>query len=75
MGSIIVVGSINMDLVVLAPRAPESGETLAGTDFRTVCGGKGANQAFAAARLPRESRAAEREAGRSGHHPSPGPGQ
>ena len=51
MSDIIVVGSINMDLVVLAPRAPESGETLTGTDFRTVCGGKGANQAYAAARL------------------------
>ena len=51
MSDIVVVGSINMDLVVLAPRAPEAGETLMGTDFRTVCGGKGANQAYAAARL------------------------
>jgi len=48
---IIVIGSLNMDLVVKAPRLPRPGETLAGSDFRTVPGGKGANQAVAAARL------------------------
>ncbi len=51
MADIAVVGSLNMDLVALAPRAPETGETVSGTGFRTVCGGKGANQAYAAARL------------------------
>lgn len=48
---IVVVGSSNMDLVVRAPRLPARGETLAGHDFRAVPGGKGANQAVAAARL------------------------
>ena len=48
---ITVVGSINMDLVVSAPRIPAVGETITGTDFRENPGGKGANQAVAAARL------------------------
>jgi len=48
---IVVIGSSNMDLVVRAPRLPAPGETIAGTDFRSVPGGKGANQAVAAARL------------------------
>lgn len=46
-----VVGSINMDLVTNAPRFPRMGETLLGTDFNRFMGGKGANQAVAAARL------------------------
>ncbi len=46
-----IVGSLNMDLVVRAPRFPQPGETLIGTDFCTVPGGKGANQAVAAGRL------------------------
>jgi ribokinase len=46
-----VVGSLNMDLVARAPRIPQPGETIIGDDFRTVPGGKGANQAVAAARL------------------------
>ncbi|OMG73626.1 ribokinase [Burkholderia ubonensis] len=46
-----VVGSINIDLVVCAPRLPLPGETLLGSTFQTVHGGKGANQAVAAARL------------------------
>ena len=50
-GHIVVVGSINMDLVVRAPRHPQPGETILGTDFQTFPGGKGANQAVAAARL------------------------
>jgi len=48
---IVVVGSINMDLVAHAPRIPAPGETLTGTGFTTTPGGKGANQAVAAARL------------------------
>jgi ribokinase len=46
-----VVGSLNMDLVVRAPRLPSPGETLAGSAFAQVPGGKGGNQAVAAARL------------------------
>lgn len=51
---IAVVGSINMDLVTQAPRFPQPGETLLGEGFVTVPGGKGANQAVAAARLGAE---------------------
>jgi ribokinase len=46
-----VVGSINLDLVVRAERLPRPGETLSGASFTRVPGGKGANQAVAAARL------------------------
>src|SRR6201994_3294417 len=46
-----VVGSLNMDLVARAPRMPQPGETLAGHTFAQVPGGKGGNQAVAAARL------------------------
>jgi ribokinase len=48
---IVVVGSSNMDLVAKAPRIPVAGETLTGTDFFMLPGGKGANQAVAAAKL------------------------
>lgn len=48
---VLVVGSINMDLVVNLKRAPEAGETVLGQTFHTYPGGKGANQAVAAARL------------------------
>lgn len=48
---IVVVGSLNMDLVVRSPRIPQPGETLLGRGFVTLPGGKGANQAVAAARL------------------------
>jgi ribokinase len=51
MARVVVVGSINMDLVTLAPRFAEPGETILGERFLTVHGGKGANQAVAAARL------------------------
>lgn len=49
--SVIVFGSINMDLVARTPRIPIPGETLIGRSFETVPGGKGANQAVAVARL------------------------
>ncbi|WP_095128567.1 ribokinase [Pseudomonas sp. Irchel s3h14] len=48
---VVVIGSLNMDLVTRAPRLPRGGETLIGESFATVSGGKGANQAVAAARL------------------------
>jgi len=49
--NIVVVGSLNMDLVVRMPQIPRPGETLLGGVFKTFPGGKGANQAVAAARL------------------------
>ncbi len=49
--TIIVFGSINIDLVATAPRLPVGGETLLGENFFQVSGGKGANQAVALARL------------------------
>ncbi len=48
--SIAVIGSLNMDLVVPVPRHPTPGETLLGSDYASHPGGKGANQAVAAAR-------------------------
>lgn len=48
---VVVLGSINTDLVVRAPHFPRPGETLHGSDFAVIGGGKGANQATAAARL------------------------
>lgn len=48
---IVVVGSLNADLVTRVARFPAPGETVAGHDFRVHPGGKGANQAFAAARV------------------------
>lgn len=51
MAKILVVGSINMDLVVRVPQTPKPGETVLGGDFETFQGGKGANQAVAAARM------------------------
>jgi ribokinase len=46
-----VVGSINLDLVARVERLPRAGETIAATSFARIPGGKGANQAVAAARL------------------------
>jgi ribokinase len=48
---ILVVGSINMDLVMSTPRIPRPGETMYGEELRAIPGGKGANQAVAVARL------------------------
>ena len=50
MTDIIVVGSLNADLVVKSPRFPQPGETISGEDLQIIPGGKGANQAVAAAR-------------------------
>ena len=51
MSDIVVLGSLNMDLIVRTERIPRPGETVHGYGFSTVPGGKGANQAAAAARL------------------------
>ena len=51
MRRVIVVGSVNADLVVVAERLPAPGETVTGGRFSRHGGGKGANQAVAAARL------------------------
>ncbi len=61
MSRVLVFGSINMDLVVETSTFPRLGETLPGASFATHAGGKGANQAVAAARL-----------GADGHHARPG---
>ena len=50
MSAIVVLGSANMDLVVRQPRLPHPGETMFGSSFATIPGGKGLNQAVAAAR-------------------------
>jgi ribokinase len=51
MPDIVVVGSANTDMVVKSPRIPGPGETVIGSEFLLAAGGKGANQAVAAARL------------------------
>lgn len=51
MNDIIVLGSLNMDLVVRTAYMPKPGETVGGSTFQTIPGGKGANQAAAAAKL------------------------
>jgi len=52
---LLVVGSLNMDLVVDVPYMPKVGETILGYGFKTIPGGKGANQAYAAAKLGGET--------------------
>ena len=49
--TVLVVGSLNMDLVAVAKRLPDKGETVFGESFATFPGGKGANQAVAAGKL------------------------
>jgi len=51
LSKILVIGSMNMDLVVETERYPEQGETIIGGKFQQIPGGKGANQALAAAKL------------------------
>ncbi|MCL4841504.1 MAG: ribokinase [Bryobacteraceae bacterium] len=67
-GSIVVTGSLNMDFVVTVPHLPAPGETTLGSDFQRIPGGKGANQACAAARLA--SAPCVRMLGRVGYDPS-----
>ncbi|MGW3171178.1 ribokinase [Streptomyces sp. NPDC001153] len=50
MTHIVVLGSTNMDLVTYVAKAPQRGETVTGREFHTIPGGKGSNQAIAAAR-------------------------
>lgn len=60
--SILVIGSLNIDLTTRTTRVPEAGETLISKSFDTGSGGKGANQAVACARLSRRDRGDDRTA-------------
>ncbi|KAF8250400.1 ribokinase [Wilcoxina mikolae CBS 423.85] len=55
--SILIIGSLNTDLITTTPRLPSPGETLTSTSFHTAPGGKGANQAVACGRLSSASTA------------------
>ncbi len=67
MPDLLILGSVNRDLIVHAPRLPLAGETLRGQRFSSCIGGKGANQAVAAARLGAQvalvARVGQREGG------------
>ncbi len=54
MSEIVVVGSINTDLVFVSQKRPKAGETILGDEFLTIPGGKGANQAVASAKLGKD---------------------
>lgn len=54
MAGVLVIGSMILDMVITVPRLPEPGENIHGTGFAMVAGGKGANQAVAAARLDQD---------------------
>lgn len=56
MESVVVIGSLNMDLVAQVPQLPQRGQTIAGYQFQMLPGGKGANQAFAVGRLGGQAR-------------------
>ena len=66
---ILVIGSLNVDLVVGVERAPNPGETLLGSDYSRHRGGKGGNQSVAAARASGAGGAAVRMVGRVGDDP------
>jgi ribokinase len=53
---ITILGSLNTDLIIRVDQFPRAGETLYGRDFQTACGGKGANQAYAVARMGGQAR-------------------
>lgn len=55
MGKVVVVGSINVDMVFTSDVRPKAGETVLGNSFSLIPGGKGANQAVAASKLGAES--------------------
>ena len=60
---VVVLGGINMDLIAIADRMPSPGETVGGTDLYVTPGGKGANQAVAAARMGADVRMVGRVGG------------
>ncbi len=64
--AIVITGSLNMDFVVVTKHLPAPGETVLGRDFRTIPGGKGANQACAAGKLISPEIADVRMVGRVG---------
>ncbi|MEZ4631328.1 MAG: PfkB family carbohydrate kinase [Deinococcales bacterium] len=66
MKEILVIGSINMDIVVKVPRHPQAGETILGGQAINIAGGKGANQAVAAARARSDEAIRVRMVGRVG---------
>ena len=66
--NIVVVGSSNTDMIVAMDHIPAPGETVLGGDFSTAAGGKGANQAVAAARAGGTVTFVARVAGRAPPH-------